>query len=153
MSSGENLKNHNNVITLKPKDSPTWKVFDWTDSGNNPVEDWRNSLSEDGKELFDDLLKSNRKIDNPSHWVGFKRFMKGKLAPEKIFEFKFVADGKQHRVLCKCGDIRKSLIILMGCYHKDSYTPQDALDTAVKRSKAIGKKGIELIERPIREDF
>jgi hypothetical protein len=149
MSSSPVGKNHKNVIPFPSGRDTLWRVFDWTNCGSNPIEEWRAGLSDLGKEMFDGLLKGNRKIENPTNWVGFKRFMKGNLAPEKIFEFKFFADGKQYRVLCKCGDQRKHLIIVMGCYHKDSYMPKDALETAVKRSRAIGRRGVELIERPI----
>jgi Phage derived protein Gp49-like (DUF891) len=140
------------VIPWKPVENPLWRIFDWT-SGANPIEEWRSGLSDDARGMFDGLLKDNRKIENPMNWLGYKRHMKGKLATERIFEFKFLADKRPYRVLCKCGEHRKHLIILIGCYHKGSYFPQNALDTAVSRSRAIGTKGVVLHEREISNDI
>ena len=142
---------HKNVIEFPL--SGVWSCFDFGYlNGTNPIEDWYQELSDDAKLHFDGLLKDNHKTENPIHWIGFRRYMKGKLQEEKIWELGFYAAARQHRVLGKFGAIRKHAILLIGCYHKAHvYTPADALEAAYKRAKALSEG--RLHERKIRYDL
>ena len=142
---------HKKVIEFPS--SGIWSFFDFGyPNGTNPIQDWYQELSDDAKLDFDGLLKDNHKTENPINWIGFRRYMKGKLKAEKIWELGFFADGRHYRVLCKCGSIRKQAILLIGCYHKGQvYTPADALETAYKRAKALSEEGLH--ERKIRYDL
>ena len=115
-----------------------WSFWDFQYPNNtDPVEDWYQELSEEAQFHFDGLLKDIHKTANPIHWVGFRRFLKGKSQQERIWELEFKADKRQYRVLGCFGNARKQAILLVGCYHKQRvYTPPDALDLAYKRRKA-----------------
>ena len=147
------LTYHKKVIEFHS--SGIWSFFDFEyPNRTNPIEDWYQGLSDDARMLFDGLLKDNRKTENPINWIGFRHYLKGKLREEKIWELGFYADGRQQRVLCKCGSMRKQAILLIGCYHKDQvYTPVDALETAYKRAKALSEGRANLHEREIKDDI
>ena len=132
--------------------SPLWSFFDYVVGEGNPIEDWYQELSEQGKFAFDFLLKNQQKIESHLNWTGFK-FMKGKLKDEKIWQMDFIADKRQYRVLGVFGTIRRSAVLILGCYHKgDTYTPQDALETAYKRAKALREGRAQEHERKIKSD-
>lgn len=140
-----------------PKDEPSeWTYSDFVQpSGNNPIDDWYRGLSDEGRLLFDGLLKVNRKTQLPINWVGFKRFLKGKPGEQRIWELQFYdqSEKRTYRVLGTFGDRRKHAIILMGCYHKGSvYTPQEAIETAVKRAKMLANKEGKTCDRKIETD-
>lgn len=146
------MKNNKKVIEFPS--SVKWRFFDWVQGGVNPIEEWyETDLSETGRLLFDSLLKMNRKTDLPIHWLGFKRFLQGKLRKERIWELEFRADGRAYRVLGVFGTLRKEAVIIIGCYHKGSvYTPTEALDTAYKRARALSEGRADYRERKIRDD-
>src|SRR5579863_9024034 len=125
-----------------------WAFHDYTERGQNPIESWyRDDLSDAGRFGFDALLKDRAKTANHLEW-GLKP-LKGEARKLHIWEVKFVADGRQYRVL---GIFRpgKQAVLLIGCYHKGKvYTPPNALDTAVERAKALRDKkpGVSTLER------
>ncbi len=123
-------------------------------AGNNLIQEWVNSLSEDAELMFNALLKNIRRTENHLHWVPFRRFLQGRSKEERICELGFRADRRQYRVLVSFGPGRKEVTLLMGCYHKQRvYTPRDAVDEARKRSKALAEGRATRHERQVRDDF
>jgi hypothetical protein len=145
------LQNHKKVIPFPV--SRLWLFFDYVEADRDPIEDWYQGLSEEGKYGFDALLKNTHKIEIPIHWGGFK-YLKGKPKEERIWQLDFIADKKQYRILGVFGQIRKQAVLIPGCYHKgEVYTPQNALDTACKRAKSLREGRAGTRERKIRVDF
>jgi len=146
------LTYHKKVITFP---CPSWTFSDYVEAnGNDPIQDWYNSLSEEAQNLFNSLLKSNQKVELPINWVGFKRYMKGSLKKWRVWELEFHADKKQYRILGIFGEQRKQAILLVGCYHKQRiYYPADALDLAARRARALREGRASLRERKIRADI
>lgn len=140
------------VIQLPSEEKWTfWDFSFW--GGSNPIEEWYQSLSEEGMFRFDSLLKVNHKTALPINWVQLK-FLKGKLAKHRIWELRFFADGRQYRVLGNFGEDRKRAILLLGCYHKGGvYEPPDALEQAVKRARMLTERKATCYERPIKDDI
>ncbi len=99
---------------------------------------------------FDTLLKNQQKIESVLNWNGFK-YLKGKLKEERIWQLDFIADKRQYRLLGVFGEVRKSAVLILGCYHKgDNYTPLDALKTARKRAQALREGRAKTYERKIK---
>lgn len=142
------LTNHKKVIQFPT--SP-WTFWDFQFSGHsNPIEDWYRELSEEASAQFRTLLKVNAKTESHLQWLGFKRFLRGKLKRERIWELEFRADKRQYRVLGKFGTGRKQAIILMGCYHKQGvYTPADAMEQAYKRARMLAERQAVICERRV----
>ena len=150
------MPNHKKVIPF-PKEEPSeWSYWDFTQpSGNNPIEDWYQGLSDEGRLLFDGLLKLNHKTPLPIHWSGLKRFLKGKPGEQQIWELQFYDQSQKttYRILGMFGSARKQAILLIGCYHKGSvYTPPDCLETAVKRAKMVARNEVQVVRRPVKTD-
>jgi hypothetical protein len=125
-----------------------WRFFDYADD----IESWYQKLSEEGKDLFAAILKSNAKTSNQQQWLACK-MLQGACKREGIWEWTFKAGKVQQRLLGIFGDERKTAIFLIGCTHKDRvYCPKDCLETAIKRAKSL-KKGGPLRERPIPTDL
>jgi hypothetical protein len=131
-----------------------WSFHDYVEGGQNPIKNWYdNNLTDAGRFGFDALLKDRAKTANHLEW-GLKP-LQGEAKKVHIWELKFLADGKQYRVL---GVFRaaKQAVLLVGCYHKGKvYTPPNALDTAVERAKALRDKktGVTTSERKIKIDL
>jgi hypothetical protein len=148
------LQYHTKVILFPSIGPPSrWRFFDYVESGENLIEEWYRSLSEEASNAFDTLLKNTCKIELPIHWIGFKH-LKGAPKEERIWQLDFIADKRQYRLLGVFGLERKQAVVTLGCYHKgDVYTPQDALKTARKRAKAVREGRVNTSERKIRMDF
>ena len=145
------MRNHTKVILFPVHQF--WSFFDYVEGTSNPIEDWYLALSEEAKYMFDSLLKNTGKIENHLEWGGFKYF-KGEPKRERIWQLDFIADKRQYRVLGIFGGVRKQAVLILGCYHKgDVYTPQNALETATKRAKALREGRASTHERKIRIDF
>lgn len=148
------MQNHKKVI-LFPQPF-RWRFFDYVEgesNPSNPIEDWYQELSDEGKMMFDALLKNTSKIENHLQWGGFK-FLKGEPKKERLWQLDFIADKRQYRVLGVFGGIRKQAVLILGCYHKgEVYTPHNALDTASKRAKALREKRGNTLERTIKVDL
>jgi len=133
-----------------------WKFFDFvyaSGNRNNPIETWREGLSEDAELLFNNILKDCAKVELPIHWVAFKRYLSGKCKEYKIWELYFVADKRQYRILGNFGPGKKEATLLIGCYHKqDAYTPRDTLDTAYRRASLLARGEADRHERKIPTD-
>ena len=131
-----------------------WTFWDFVFfGGSNPIEEWYQSLSEEGMFRFDSLLKTNGKTALPNNWVGSK-FLRGKPAKYRIWELRFFADGRQYRVLGNFGEGRRQAVLLLGCYHQGRvYKPTDALEQAVKRAKMLAEKGATVYERPVEDSI
>ena len=130
-----------------------WSFFDYVEGDWDPIEDWyQKELSEEGKAVFDALLKNTYKIENHLQWGGFK-CLKGEPQKERIWQLDFVADKRQYRLLGVFGSIRKQAVLILGCYHKGVvYTPQSALETASKRARALRERRAGTRERKIKTD-
>jgi hypothetical protein len=130
-----------------------WMFFDYIESGKSPIQVWYDNVLLDGGRFgFDGLLKNSAKTKSELGWSGFK-YLKGEARKEKIWQIAFVADGRQYRLLGVFRPARKT-VLLIGCYHKGKvYTPPDALDTAVKRARALREGRACTLERKIKFDF
>jgi hypothetical protein len=127
--------------------------LDYLEGSNNPIEDWYQGLSEEGQDLFDGLIKQNRKADRPAQWLGCE-MMEGECKKHGIWEWRFFADGRQQRVLGIFGGNRKEAIFLIGCTHKQKvYTPPKCLPTAIKRAKEFRAGRARTRERQVSEDI
>jgi phage-related protein len=145
-----------NKKVIQSQQPTTWTFVDCVCGGTNPIQDWyENDLSEEAQDLFDALLKNISKTEQHTNWTGFRRFLKGEqVQKQRIWELEFRADKRQYRVLCKFGTKRKEIILLMGCYHKQSvYTPADAIDQATKRAKKLSEGEAYTCERAIEENI
>jgi hypothetical protein len=99
--------------------------------------DWYDEQSDEVKNGVDAVLKNSQSIEDHLQWGAWRRYLKGEAKPHKIWEIGFKEGKRQYRLL---GVFRpgKLAILLMGCYHKNSvYTPADAINTAIKRAKAL----------------
>lgn len=132
-----------------------WTYWDFVyENGTNPIADWHKDLSDDAKNLLQEILKTNKKTDNPINWRNFKRFLKGEADKEKIWEIEFKADDIQHRLFGVFGPGRKEATFLIGCYHKQRvYEPHDCIKTAIERNKLSKEGRAGRYERKIRLDF
>ena len=146
------MQHHKKVIQFPA--SPVWTFWDFVYlNGSNPIEDWYEGLSEEGQYMFDALIKSMQQTVSHLNWGGFRAFLKGAAKGTGIWEMGFSADGKQYRVFSVFGE-RRQVILLVGCFHKQRvYTPANAIETAIMRSKLLAEGGAKTNGRPIREDF
>jgi hypothetical protein len=129
-----------------------WKLFDCVEGARNPIEDWYQvELSDAGKFQFDALLKNMATTENHQHWSGFK-YLQGEPRKEHVWQVAFKADGKQYRI-AGIFDGPRQAVLLVGYFHKQkSYSPPGALDTAIRRAKAVREKRVGKRERQIRFD-
>jgi phage-related protein len=149
------LQNHKKVIPFPGPTPPArWSFFDYVEGGDNQIESWYQNLSEEARDAFDALLKNTCKIELPIHWTGFK-YLKGMPKEERIWQLDFIADKRQYRALGIFGRVRKQAVVILGCYHKgDVYTPQNALETARKRARALREgRADDPSERKIKSDI
>jgi len=144
------LQNHIKVI---PFPLPLyWSFFDYVEGIRNPIQDWYDDLSDDGRLGFNALLKNTSKIKEHVNWTGFK-YLKGEPKKERIWQLDFIADKRQYRML---GVFRgaKQAVLILGCYHKGSvYTPHRALETAQKRAQALREGRATTRGREIKADI
>lgn len=121
--------------------------------GRNLIDEWYQKQSDEARFTFDALLKNHQKIESHLNWTGFK-YLKGKPKEERVWQLDFIADRRQYRLLgVFSGERRKSAVLILGCYHKgDNYTPQDALETACKRARALREGRAQTHERTINVD-
>ncbi len=139
------MQNHKKVI---PFPSGSWRFFDYADE----IENWYQRLSE-GQDTFQALLKVNSKATIPIQWTGCK-MLQGKYTNERLWEWRFLADGCQQRLLGMFGEERGTAIFLIGCSHKQTiYTPHDCLDTAIKRAREVRDGRAKLNKRAVRSDL
>jgi hypothetical protein len=150
------LTNHKKVIALPRPEGEYWRFYGIRyPNGTQPLDDWfLHDLSEAAQFALIDALKDARKIDNPTNWMCFKRYLKGRLQEYKVLELRFsCGDNREYRLLGVVGSERKQAVFLMGCYHKSRvYTPPEALNTAFKRARDLHQKKVTLYERKIRLD-
>jgi hypothetical protein len=141
------------VIVFKRPKAPNWRYFVVRlPSGRIPVDDW--ILSETPEELrfsVHDGLKDAQKVENPTNWLCFKRYMRGKLGKHKIFELWFdCGDNREYRLLGIVGKERQHAIFLLGYHHKgNTYDPPGALDTACDYARWLEEGKLEIYERKI----
>lgn len=131
-----------------------WRFYDWVDSGgSNPIEKWLADQSDEVQMMFNSVLKEARKRRNYFEWTCFRHKMDKELGAEGVNELGFKAQGRQYRLLVKF-DGELQTVILCGCFHKgDKWTPTDALETTVKRAKALSQGKARRRERTIQDDF
>jgi phage-related protein len=134
--------------------SAFWTFYDWVDGdGSNPIEKWLADQSDEVKMMFNSVLKEARKRRNYFEWMCFRHKMHGRLSAEGINELEFKADRRQYRLLVKFDGELKA-VILCGCFHKmEKYTPTNALETAVKRARALSQRKASRRERTIQDDL
>ena len=88
---------------------------------------------------FNSFSKKPQEEQEPPDWPCFRHKMKGKAGAEGVQELGFKAQSRQYRLLVKF-DGELQTVILCGCFHKgDKWTPTDALETTVKRAKALAQ--------------
>jgi len=144
------LTHNKNVIQFRV--SILWRFYDFVASnGTNYIEKWcQEEISEEARNMFDDILKNNSKIEKPIKWL-WSKTLKGKY--NRLWEFYFICDKIQHRIIGEFSPAARRATLLVGCFHKDKiYTPADALDLAYKRSRQLAKKEGFRHERKIRMD-
>lgn len=131
-----------------------WTYWDFVyENGTNPISQWHKDLSDDAKNLLQEILKTNKKTENHLNWRNLKRFLKGEADEEKIWEIEFKADKLQYRLLGIFSPGRQAAF-LIGCYHKQRvYEPTDCIKTAIKRSRLLKEGGAKRYERKIRLDI
>jgi hypothetical protein len=146
------LPNNKKVIPFPQ--SGLWTFYDWVDGdGSNPIEKWLAGESEEVQMTFNSTLKEARKRKNHLEWPCLRHKMKGKPGAEGAYELGFKAVGRQYRLLVKFDGVLQ-VVILCGCFHKgDQWTPADALETTVKRAKALSQGKASRRERTIQDDF
>lgn len=138
------MANHKKVIQLPVVQ---WRFFDYADD----IREWYLDLSENGRDIFNSLLKINSKTSLPTDWQGCK-MLQGESKKVGIWEWRFFADGVQQRLLGMFGSDRKTAIFLLGCSHKDQiYRPPNCIETAIKRARNLS--GANLYERTINENL
>jgi hypothetical protein len=121
--------------------------------GSNPIEKWLAGESDEVQMFFNSTLKVARKTRNHHEWPCFRHKMKGKPGAEGVYELGFRAQGRQYRLLVKF-DGELQTVILCGCFHKmGNYTPADALETTVKRARALAQGKASRRERTIQDDL
>lgn len=136
-----------------PFPSGAWRFFDYLEGSTNPIDEWYQGLSEDGRDIFDTLIKTNKKASMPLHWTGSK-MLQGECKAEGIWEWSFLADRRQQRLLGIFGDEAKTAIFLIGCSHKQKvYTPRDCLRTAVRRARLVRQRRAGVHERQVITDL
>lgn len=64
---------------------PGWRFLDYLEGGENPIEDWYQALSGDGRDIFDAVLKVNSKATLPLHWSDCK-MLHGEARKHGIWE-------------------------------------------------------------------
>jgi phage-related protein len=151
-SKGNGLTHNKKVIKLPSSESSVWTFEDFVSSNNtNPIEVWRKEQSEEVQQNFDAVLKNIHKIANYRDWGEWMGHLRGKAKKYQIWEIGFKADRRQYRVFGIFGKKRrKQVILLLGCYHKmNVYTPRKAIDTAIKRAKALSEGRGKTNARPI----
>ncbi len=120
-------------------------------NGSNPIEEWYQALPEDIRDMFDALLKNNRKTTRPEQWTGFRKYLHGgDLKKYGVWELELKGeDGLAHRLM-GIFDGAKKAIFLIGCYHKGgNYTPTEALETAAKRASLLAHGEAKSSERQV----
>jgi hypothetical protein len=144
------LTHHKKMITSPPQ--PTeWMFCDFSPApGNNPIQDWVDDLSEEAEHGFWSVLKVNRKVAIPKHWTQL-RYLKGKAKAHRLWELRFTADDRAHRIIgCFSDGVRMRAILLIGCTHKQNvYDPPEAIKTAITRKTSLEKLEATAIERKI----
>jgi hypothetical protein len=145
---------HNKKMIHLPPEPAEWRFWDFTQNDNDPIEEWYQDLSEDAQGVFRGLLKNNRKVKDPTQWIGFKGHLKGALKGSGIWELEFLSCNVQYRLLGVFGPGRREATLLIGCYHKQRvYTPANALETARRRKKLLEQGVATHRERKIPTDF
>jgi hypothetical protein len=140
------LPNHIKVIRFRLSG---WKFFDYPDE----IEKWYRGLSEEGQYIFNTILKVNQKAELPTQWVNCKA-LQGGPKEQSIWEWHFLADGRQERLLGIFGELRREAIFLIGCSHKQKvYQPANCLETAIKRAKEVRGRKVTLYERTVEPDI
>ena len=144
----------NNKKVIPSSQSGLWTFYDWVDGdGSNPIEKWLAEQSNEVQMTFNSMLKEARKRRNYFDWPCFRHKMNGKPGSEGAYELGFKADGRQYRLLVKF-DGELQTVILCGCFHKGGkWTPTDALETTVKRARALSQGKASRRERTIQDDF
>lgn len=145
---GPLLKYNNKVICFPPR--TTWTFHDFVyENGKNPVREWFTEHEEAGDQ-FVKILKDCAKTEDHTQW-GLKR-LNGEF--RSLWEFRYYSEDKQHRVIMQFGPGRKAVVLLAGCYHKGKvYTPANALQTALSRSRMLECGEGKTHERKIKEDI
>jgi hypothetical protein len=141
------LPNHKKVIAFPVS---RWRFYDYADD----IEEWYRRLSEEGRDILNGLLKINSKAAEPRGWQSCK-MMQPPCKDEGIWEWTFLADNTQQRLLGIFGEGRKAALFLVGCSHKQKiYKPRDCLEIAIKRARDVrAQKGRIFRERTVKENL
>lgn len=148
------MTHNKKVIPFRQPKSATWAFEDFVyPNGNNPVESWCEQLSDGVYQTLNSALKDMAKIENHLNWTTWRRYLQGKAKKHRIWEIGFFSEGRQYRILGVFAG-SKIVILLAGCYHKGKvYEPHDAIETAIKRAKALKEGTGTTNARQIISDF
>ena len=130
---------HNKKVIAFPQSKFTsWTFEDFAyPNGTNPVESWCEQQTDEVQGTLNSTLKDMAKTENHLNWTTWRRFLRGEARKHRIREMGFYAEGRQYRVFAVFAG-SKVVILLAGCYHKGKvYEPHDAIETAIKRAKAL----------------
>lgn len=130
-----------------------WSFHDYVEGGKNRVEDWyMNTLSDEGRFMFNSVLKNASTTKNHREWGGFKP-LKGDPKKHAIWEIKFTADRRAYRIM-GVFDGQKKAVLLLGCFHKQRvYTPTGAIEIVCERARQLQKREAQTSERKIKSDL
>jgi hypothetical protein len=130
------LNDKKKVITLVPE-GVKWVFMSFvTDADVDVAEDWDVPKTFEADLAFKELVKTERKIENYLHWASWRHKLNGEAGREGVVELGFKADRRPYRVLSMFNGVR-CLVVLCICYHKESWTPKDALKIATIRAKLV----------------
>jgi hypothetical protein len=139
------LQNHTKVIPFVVRH---WRFYDFADD----IEEWYQSLPDEGRDILNGLLKVNSKTEIPRNWIACD-MLQGPCKDDRLWEWKFRVDNIQQRLIGVFGPQRGTAIFLIGCSHKQKiYKPANCLETAIRRA-GTARNGGSFREREVREDF
>jgi len=148
------LTNHKKVIILPSPPAPQWSFFDFVYlGGREPIGDWyENEISDRARFSFNALLKNNEKINNHLEWSGVDKQMQGELKGHQVWQWK-ISGEVQYRILGVFAGLKKA-VFLMGYHHKGNvYTPSNAIQTTLERTKLLDQGACRLNERKAQDSL
>jgi hypothetical protein len=107
-----------------------WRFMDFMPNPNrNAIKDWYDDLSKQAQADFVTLISQ---LEVLKDWAMPEfRPLRGRKF-KGLGELRFKTEKRNHRVIGFAAN-NTDYILLIGCFHKEAYTPRDALETAIKR--------------------
>jgi hypothetical protein len=123
-----------------------WRFLDYiSPAGTNKIQEWYDGLPDDAQAEFDVTL---RLLAGQREWRLARQEFKMLSGKQKqLGEMRFSSNNVQYRPIGMFQPGR-IFVILIGCSKKGTrYTPDDALDTAVKRRRDVDQGKAGTVER------